>query len=142
MAAETTEVVEEVVEQDEVVTDVVEEVVEEELSLDEKLNNINTTLEEQLKESEQRALELEQKMDKINLTASLTSEKLEIFDGLFDLTSNDDKVAFLKNAVNQILVANSYQPKETAKQEAYDTAINNGDVKSAINFKLSRLFGK
>lgn len=110
--------------------------------LKEQVNAISAKLEDQLKQSQEKELELNQTLDSINLTAALGNENLIMFKGLFELTDNEERVAFLKNAVNQILVSNSYQPKSQAKQEQYEQAISNGDVNSAIKFKLSKLFGK
>ena len=100
-----------------------------------KMQEENQKLLERLEEQQVQA-------EKNNLIATLNAEGLSHFVGLFDLTTTDDKVAFIKNAVNSILVANSYIPKETAKMEQYNAAIQNGNVKDAIGFKLSRFFGK
>lgn len=118
--------------------EVIEQVAEVEESLKERIFKMeaeNQKLQEQLEEQQVQA-------EKNNLIATLNAEGLSHFVGLFDLTSNEDKVAFLKNAVNQILVANAYQPKQQAQQQAYDQAISDGDVKGAIGFKLSKFFGK
>ncbi|MEK5232042.1 hypothetical protein MHB42_09730 [Lysinibacillus sp. FSL K6-0232] len=100
-----------------------------------KMQEENQKLLERLEEQQVQA-------EKNNLIATLNAEGLSHFVGLFDLTTTEERVAFLKNAVNSILVANAYQPKQQAKQEAYEQAINDGDVNSAIKFKLSKFFGK
>ncbi|WP_339280944.1 hypothetical protein [Lysinibacillus sp. FSL P2-0066] len=140
MPEEQTKVIEQVAEVEKVDAQKRAEVekLEETESLEErvaKMQEENQKLQEQLEEQQVQA-------EKNNLIASLNAEGLSQFVGLFDLTTTDDKVAFLKNAVNQILVANAYQPKQQAKQEAYEQAINDGDVNGAIKFKLSKFFGK
>lgn len=83
---------------------------------------------------------LNEKILQDNLTKSLKKEGLDDFVGLFELQTNEERVVFLKNAVNQILVKNSYQPKEVAKQEAYTQAIEEGNVEKALSFKFANLF--
>lgn len=140
MPEEQTKVIEQVAEVEKVDAQKRAEVekLEETESLEErvaKMQEENQKLLERLEEQQVQA-------EKNNLIATLNAEGLSHFVGLFDLTTTDDKVAFIKNAVNSILVANSYIPKETAKMEQYNAAIQNGNVKDAIGFKLSRFFGK
>ena len=99
-------------------------------------------LEEQQIENEKQSKKNLQDATRLNLTLKLQENNLEAFDGLFDLETNEDKVEFLQNAVNQILVKHSYQPKEVAKQEQYTQAMEQGDVQKALWFKCSKLFGK
>lgn len=128
------------------VTEVTEVVTQEEVQED--VQNLSSTTEELenafLKRDEalNELREITKQLDKTNLTIALRHEGLDVFDGLFECETQEDKINFLKNAVNQILVNHSYKPKDVAKQEQYTQAIENGDVQKAIGFKLSNLFKK
>ncbi|MFM9533727.1 hypothetical protein [Lysinibacillus sp. IITD104] len=140
MPEEQTKVIEQVAEVEKVDAQKRAEVekLEETESLEERVAKMqaeNQKLQEEVEVMQEQA-------EKNNLIATLNAEGLSHFVGLFDLTTTEERVAFLKNAVNSILVANAYQPKQQAKQEAYEQAINDGDVNSAIKFKLSKFFGK
>lgn len=118
------------------------------MSFEERLAQIDD-IQQKLKELEEQQIENDKQSKKnlqdatrLNLTLKLQENNLEAFDGLFDLEANEDKVEFLQNAVNQILVKHSYQPKEVAKQEQYTQAMEQGDVQKALGFKFSKLFGK
>ena len=63
------------------------------------------------------------------------------FENIGELPINK-QVEFIQKAVNEILIQHSYQPKDVAQQDAYAEALQQGDVKKAIDFKFSRLFGK
>lgn len=100
-----------------------------------KLEESNKTLLEEIQENKKRHA-------KLQLDFALSREKLDAFIGIEDINdmSNDEMVAFLKNAVNEILLQHSYQPKDTAKQDAYDAAIQKGDVQGALKNKFAKFF--
>lgn len=108
----------------------------------ERLENNQKELEQTLAEREQSLAKLEKEMKRTDMITSLASEGLSEFSGLFDLTDTNEQVAFLKNAVNQILVKNSYKPTETATQDEYTQAITNGDVQGALKSKFTNFFKK
>lgn len=96
----------------------------------------------EIDELKQHIEELNKEVEKKNLSNLLKENGLGEFTGLFELETNEERVEFLKKAVNNILVKNSYQPKEVAKQEAYTQAIEQGDVQKALGFKFANLFKK
>lgn len=112
-----------------------------ELSVDEGLQQLNE-MQKQNEQLQQQIEEMNQQLEKNNLITALANNGLSEFAGLFDLQTIDEKVEFLKKVKNEILIANSYVPKDVAKQDEYTTAIEQKDVNKAINFKLSKLFGK
>lgn len=132
---------EEVVNEEVIETVETNEEVVEQLTPDELQAKI-AEYEAQLKESEESRKQLDATLEKLNLTTTLANEGLNEFQGLFELETTEQKVAFLKEVKNKILVSNSYQPTETTKQDEYSTAIQNNDVKSALGFKFSKLFSK
>lgn len=67
----------------------------------------------------------------------LKNEGLEEFASFFEETDKLKQVEILKGAVDAILIKNSYVPQDKAKQDAYDAAINKGDVQGALAQKLS-----
>lgn len=107
-----------------------------------RLENSLNELEQSLAEREQVLAKLEKQMERTNFITSLAEEGLTEFQGLFGITDTNEQVAFIKNAVNQILVKHSYQPKDVAKQEQYTQAIQSKDVESAIGFKFANFFKK
>ncbi|HWJ80185.1 MAG TPA: hypothetical protein VNR61_19140 [Niallia sp.] len=111
------------------------------LTPDQQNEKLDKMIEENMKLQEELT-GLNKQMERTNLITSLNKEGLNEFQGLFDLETVEEKVAFLKEVKNQILVSHSYQPKEVAKQEQYTQAIENGDVEKALGFKFSKLFGK
>lgn len=76
-------------------------------------------------------------MERTNFTTALAEAELNEFNGLLEITDVNEQVAFIKNAVNQILVKHSYQPSNVAQQEQYTQAINEGNVEKALGFKLA-----
>ncbi|MEK4700275.1 hypothetical protein MKX47_11815 [Solibacillus sp. FSL R7-0668] len=81
-------------------------------------------------------------MERTNFTTALAEAELNEFNGLLEITDVNEQVAFIKNAVNQILVKHSYQPSNVAQQEQYTQAINEGNVEKALGFKLANFFKK
>ena len=129
------------------VEEVQEVQVEEVDKLHEELNETVSTFEQEKKglldeinTLKQHIEELNKEVEKKNLSNLLKENGLGEFAGLFELETNEERVEFLKKAVNNILVKNSYQPKEVAKQEQYTQAIEQGDVEKALSFKFANLF--
>ncbi|MFJ5563636.1 hypothetical protein [Lysinibacillus xylanilyticus] len=78
---------------------------------------------------------------------ALKEKGLSSFKSIFDVFAKqevtvEEQVSAIEQAVYAILMEKAYQPKEVAKQQAYEQAINDGDVKGAIGFKLGKFFGK
>jgi|GEM_PF-5370032 len=96
-----------------------------------------------LEQFEQQKAELRS----LQVDNALRDKGLTPFKSIFDVFAKqdvtvDEQVTAIEQAVNVILMEKAYKPKEVAKQQAYEQAINDGDVKGAIGFKLSKLFGK
>lgn len=140
---------------EEVITEVQTETVsesQEELTLEQRIEATEKRLQEMMKRNDEGLTKGEELLaiatknakdaERLNMSMQLRSNGLDVFDGLFQLDTNEEKVEFLKNAVNQILVKNSYVPKDVAKQEQYTQAIESGDVQKALGFKFSNLFKK
>lgn len=94
-----------------------------------------------LEQFEQQKAELRS----LQVDNALRDKGLTPFKSIFDVFAKqdvtvDEQVTAIEQAVNAILMEKAYQPKEVAKQQAYEQAINDGDVKSAIKFKLSNFF--
>lgn len=102
----------------------------------------NKRLQEEVRENRLIGLkrDIERELDKRELTPF--KKLFEVIDPTITQEKLLEQVSIIEQAVNEILASKSFQPKETAKQEAYEEAIANGDVQSAIGFKLSKLFGK
>jgi hypothetical protein len=104
-----------------------------------QVDNTNTLLEQiERQKAELRAFQIDNE---------LREKGLSPFKSIFDVFAKqevtvDEQVTAIEQAVNAILMEKAYQPKEVAKQQAYEQAINSGDVKGALNFKLSKFFGK
>lgn len=108
----------------------------------EKAKELVKAYEEREKALEESLQKLEKEMKRTNYISLLASEGLDEFQGLFDITDVKDQVAFIKNAVNQTLIKHSYQPKDVAKQEQYQKALEEKDVEGAIGYKLANFFKK
>lgn len=117
------------------------EVVQEvEMTTFEELQQLKKEYEEQtilLAELKKQA----QENERTAFNMQLKNEGLEMFGELFDTTDKAKQIEVLKNAVNQLLVQHSYVPSDMAKQDAYDTAIQNGDVQGALKTKFAKFFG-
>ncbi len=104
-----------------------------------QVDNTNALLEQfEQQKAELRSLQVDN---------ALRDKGLTPFKSIFDVFAKqdvtvDEQVTAIEQAVNAILMEKAYQPKEVAKQQAYEQAINDGDVNAAIKFKLSKFFGK
>lgn len=104
-----------------------------------QVDNTNALLEQiEQQKAELRAFQVDN---------ALKEKGLSSFKSIFDVFTKqdvtvDEQVTAIEQAVNAILMEKAYQPKEVAKQQAYEQAINDGDVNSAIKFKLSKFFSK
>ncbi|MGE7673073.1 hypothetical protein ACQKMV_05725 [Lysinibacillus sp. NPDC094403] len=104
-----------------------------------QVDNTNALLEQiEQQKAELRSFQVDNALKEKGLTS---------FKSIFDVFAKqdvtvDEQVTAIEQAVNAILMEKAYQPKEVAKQQAYEQAINDGDVNSAIKFKLSKFFGK
>lgn len=108
----------------------------------ERMDKNQKELEQSLAEKNQAFEELQRQMERTNFITTLANEELSEFAGLFEITDVKEQVAFIKGAVNEILVKHSYQPKDVVKQEQYTQAIQAKDVESAIGFKFANFFKK
>jgi len=111
----------------------------------EQLDNAQKLAEEILQEREEFLQTLEKSLFDKEKDLVLKENGLEAFAEIINVENSDDLtkvVAKLTTIINNIKVANAYVPKENATQDAYSQAIQNGDVKNAISFKLSNLFKK
>ena len=108
----------------------------------EKLIEDNKKLQDELAEIKQMRKDIFEKQ----VSMTLQENGLEAFAEIINVDNSDDlkDVVFkLTKIVNDIKVANAYVPKESnGTKDAYSEAIQNGDVKNAISFKLSNLFKK
>lgn len=74
---------------------------------------------------------------------ALKEHDLEAFADVIKVNDSkelEETINQLKTIVNQIKVANSYQPKEKATQDAFSVAQQNGDTKKMIGSKLANFF--
>lgn len=120
--------------------EVVQEVEQVEMTTFEELQQLKKEYEEQtilLAELKKQA----QENERAAFNMQLKNEGLEMFGELFNTTDKAKQIEVLKNAVNQLLVQHSYVPSDMAKQDAYDTAIQNGDVQGALKTKFAKFFG-
>ncbi|MFJ8063308.1 hypothetical protein ACIQYS_01570 [Psychrobacillus sp. NPDC096426] len=112
----------------------------------EQLDKAKQLAEEILQERQEFLKSLEKDLFAKEKNLVLKENGLEAFAEVINVDNSEDLtnvVAKLTKIVNDIKVANSYQPKDSnGTQDAYSQAIQNGDVKNAISFKLSNLFGK
>lgn len=108
----------------------------------ERMDKNQKELEQSLAEKNEAFEQLQQQMERTNFITTLADEGLSEFAGLFEITDVKEQVAFIKGAVNEILVKHSYQPKDVVKQEQYTQAIQAKDVESAIGFKFANFFKK
>lgn len=118
----------------------VEEVTEEKSpqTLDELIED-NKKLQDELAEIKEMRKDIFDKQ--VSLT--LKENGLEAFAEIINVDSSDDLtkvVAKLTTIVNNIKVANSYQPKDNGKQDEYSVAQQQGDTKKMIGSKLANLF--
>lgn len=103
--------------------------------------------EDEVFEKPQKLLEkLEQELFIKEKNFTLKENGLEAFSEIINVNNADDLskvVDKLTKIVNDIKISNAYVPKDmNGTQDAYSVAIQNGDVKNAISFKLSNLFKK
>lgn len=94
--------------------------------------------------AENKRLQAEQA--EIRLNNELSMKNLTPFKSVFSVFENaestvEDKIKALEVATNELLLQHSYVPTETAKQDAYDAAIQKGDVQGALKTKFAKLFG-
>jgi len=121
----------------------VEEVTEEKSpqTLDELIED-NKKLQDELAEIKEMRKDIFDKQ----VSMTLQENGLEAFAEIINVDNSDDLkdvVSKLTKIVNDIKVANAYVPKESnGTQDGYSQAIQNGDVKNAISFKLSNIFKK
>jgi len=120
----------------------VEEVETQEVNFDEineNLDRINADQVQLAKELDERHKALFER----EIKYALKEHGLEAFANLVKVENTDelnDVVASLTKIVNDIKIANSYQPKENAQQDAYSVAQSKGDTKKMIGSKLANLF--
>lgn len=103
--------------------------------IDKSLNKINSDQDE----IQRQQAELFQKQKEWELK----SNGLEQFADIIKVESYEELntvIQQLTKIVNDIKVANSYQPKENAKQDAHSVAQQKGDTKNMIASKLASLF--
>ncbi|MCT1538430.1 MULTISPECIES: hypothetical protein [Lysinibacillus] len=129
------------------------EVTVEEQQVDQTTNDSQSTEESEQSQVDNTQALLEQfeqqkaELRSLQIDNALRDKGLTPFKSIFDVFAKQDvtvgeQVTAIEQAVNVILMEKAYQPKEVAKQQAYEQAINDGDVNSAIKFKLSKFFGK
>lgn len=101
-------------------------------------------LQESLNKKDETLKQLElnaKKAEEESFAITLRDNGLEGFEGIFKTESKAEQVEILKQAVNDILIAKSYVPKDKINQSEYDSHIQNNDVQGAIKSKFSKLFG-
>lgn len=110
-------------------------------TLDEVLDQTNETMDKLQQDLERREKELFER----EMQSSLKGAGLEKFQEIINVKTHEELdivMTKLTAIMNEMKIENSYQPTDNAKQDSYTQAIQSGDVKNAINFKLANLFGK
>lgn len=111
------------------------EVEKHEETIEERLERINTEQDElQQKQKEFFDEQKKYQFEKNGLSAFEEVIKVGNYEEL------NATIAKLTKIVNDIKVANSYQPTDNAKQDAYSVHTKNKDTKNMIGTKLSNLF--
>ncbi len=126
---------------------VVEEVETQEVEHQEvNLDEINETLNEINVDQEQIAKDLDARQKAVferEIKFALKENGLEAFADIINPKDNDELntiVSQLLKVMNEQKIANSYQPKDNATQDALSVAQQKGDTKNMIASKLANLF--
>ncbi|MFB5088633.1 hypothetical protein PGC35_15735 [Psychrobacillus sp. PGGUH221] len=109
----------------------------------EQIEKAQKLTEEILAERKEFLESLEKDLFEKEKNLTLKDNGLEAFAEIINVDNSDDLgkvVSKLNKIVNDIKVANSYQPKDNATQDAYSVHANNKDTKSMIGSKLANLF--
>lgn len=98
---------------------------------------------EKLNVTQKELAEQQKEMFKQQIEWNLQRNGLEAFADIINPKDYDELntvVAQLVSIMNEQKVANSYQPKDNATQDAYSVAQQKGDTKKMIGSKLANLF--
>ena len=118
------------------------EQVEQEAAIPQTLDELiedNKKLQDELAEIKQMRKDIFEKQ--VSLT--LQENGLEAFANIIKVENVEELTGVvnkLNKIVNDIKIANSYQPKDNATQDSYSVHTNNKDTKSMIGSKLANLF--
>ena len=110
------------------------------------LEEINETLEKINVDQDQIAKDLDARQKAVferEIKFALKENGLEAFADIINPKDNDELntiVAQLLKVMNEQKIANSYQPKDNATQDALSVAQQKGDTKNMIASKLANLF--
>jgi SMC interacting uncharacterized protein involved in chromosome segregation len=110
------------------------------------LENNQKLADEILEERQEFLKKMEQDLFIKEKNLTLKENGLEAYADIITATDSDELAKVVKQLNKIVLdqkVQNGYIPKETnGTQDVYTQAIQNGDVKNAIGFKLANLFKK
>lgn len=128
------------------VSDGIQELGKKILATGEQIDKAKQLSEEILQERQEFLQSLEKDLFEKEKKLVLKENGLEAYADIITATDSDE-LAKVVDKLNKIVldqkVANGYIPKDSnGSQDAYSQAIQNGDVKNAISFKLSNLFSK
>lgn len=110
------------------------------------LEEINETLEKINADQDQISKDVDARLKAVferEIKFALKENGLEAFADIINPKDNDELntiVAQLVKVMNEQKIANSYQPKDNAKQDALSVAQQKGDTKNMIASKLANLF--